>query len=80
MVSLTPSSALLMPRRRLRSPACLATQLTFTDQLGRSLGKGNELDAATRQEARKLAFYLFYNCNASLQRCARRGGQPMAAY
>ena len=52
----------------------------FVLQLGRSLGKGNELDAATRQEARKLAFYLFYNCNASLQRCARSGGQPMAAY
>lgn len=34
-------------------------KLTFTDQLGQAAGKGDEV--ASKNEAKKLAFYLFWN-------------------
>lgn len=47
-------------------------QLTFTDQLGRAVhvGQDEEGDIASKAEAKKLAFYLFWNMRASLSRSA----------
>ena len=38
-------------------------KLTFTDQLGRAVhvGQDEEGDIASKKEAKKLAFYLFWN-------------------
>ena len=52
-------------------------QLTFTDQLGRAvhLGQDEEGDIASKKEAKKLAFYLFWNMRASLARYAWQSHQ-----
>ena len=45
-------------------------KLTFTDQLGRAVhvGQDDEGDIASKAEAKKLAFYLFWNMRAELSR------------
>lgn len=45
-------------------------KLTFTDQLGRAVtvDQDEESEVSSKKEAKKLAFYLFWNMRASLSR------------
>lgn len=47
-------------------------KLTFTDQLGKavSVSQDEESEVSSKKEAKKLAFYLFWNMRATLSRCA----------
>lgn len=47
-------------------------KLTFTDQLGKavSISQDEESEISSKKEAKKLAFYLFWNMRATLSRFA----------
>ena len=47
-------------------------KLTFTDQLGRAVSVSQDEDSeiSSKKEAKKLAFYLFWNMRATLSRSA----------
>lgn len=46
-------------------------KLTLTERLG-AANKADEV--SSQDEAKKLAFYLFWNCKTSFERCARVAG------
>ena len=47
-------------------------KLTFTDQLGKAVSVSQDEDSeiSSKKEAKKLAFYLFWNMRATLSRSA----------
>ena len=54
-------------------------KLTFTDQLGRAVSVSQDEDSeiSSKKEAKKLAFYLFWNMRATLSRSAAFAPPPL---
>ena len=56
-------------------------KLTFTDQLGKAVSVSEDEDSeiSSKKEAKKLAFYLFWNMRATLSRSAAGPFPPLLA-
>ena len=49
----------------------MAVQVTFADQLGAAKHSEGEGEVSSKNEAKKLAFYLFWNIKPYFDRCLR---------